>query len=260
MYLKNDEEMDNYLLNSAIENVKLKINGAGRAVSGEALIQIVRTITGCQRILKRLENKGMDSRVVQAFARDKTFQSEVMSDRERLKEIALQASEYLKKFHEESVTFAIEIDHEHGCYKFIYTSVKNNHVWKTIMDMPFIISPSFGELRKHMRHLNVLGDPPFTLEKNSNTISAKSMEELVSIIFDFGRAGTSIQRFKGLGEMNPEQLWETTMNPEKRTLLQVRVEDAVEADEIFSTLMGDHVEERRKFIQDNALSVINLDI
>ena len=90
--------------------------------------------------------------------------------------------------------------------------------------------------------------------------SLDSMTSLVDFIMTTGKKGLSVQRYKGLGEMNPEQLWETTMNPEKRTLLQVRVDDAVIADEIFTTLMGDQVEPRREFIYKNALYASNLDV
>jgi len=86
------------------------------------------------------------------------------------------------------------------------------------------------------------------------------MSALVQFVTSGGKKGLSVQRYKGLGEMNPEQLWETTMNPEKRTLLQVRVDDAVQADEIFTTLMGEQVEPRREFIYRNALYVSNLDV
>src|SRR5256885_15292991 len=88
----------------------------------------------------------------------------------------------------------------------------------------------------------------------------KSIDDLVEYFLDAGKKGVAINRYKGLGEMNPEQLWETTMNPEVRTLLQVRAEDHTEADLMFTTLMGDQVEPRRKFIEDNALDVKNLDV
>jgi DNA gyrase subunit B len=90
--------------------------------------------------------------------------------------------------------------------------------------------------------------------------AANSLEELVRAVMDFAKDGATLQRYKGLGEMNPEQLWETTMNPETRTLLKVTMEDAVGADEMFSVLMGDAVEPRREFIEKHALDVQNLDI
>ena len=114
----------------------------------------------------------------------------------------------------------------------------------------------------------VLGEAPYrvgseegdggALEKVCETVG--SLSALIDCVISAGKKGVSVQRYKGLGEMNPEQLWETTMNPEKRTLLQVRIEDAVAADEIFTTLMGDQVEPRRDFIYKNALYASNLDV
>ena len=107
-----------------------------------------------------------------------------------------------------------------------------------------------------------MGEAPYsdTGEESSTPVVLESSKALVDHIVNLGKKGLTVQRYKGLGEMNPEQLWETTMNPEKRTLLQVGVEDAVLADEIFTTLMGDQVEPRRDFIYQNALYVYNLDI
>jgi DNA gyrase subunit B len=102
--------------------------------------------------------------------------------------------------------------------------------------------------------------PPFILKTGESSQEVAGLSTLVQEIFSGGKKGLEIQRYKGLGEMNPGQLWDTTMNPESRTLLQVRMEDAVKADEIFTVLMGDQVEPRRDFIQRNALSVTNLDI
>ena len=102
--------------------------------------------------------------------------------------------------------------------------------------------------------------PPFITGTNGTSEEILTREALLEKVLAAAKKDLSIQRYKGLGEMNPEQLWETTMNPEKRTLLQVRIDDAVETDGIFSILMGDAVEPRRKFIEDNALDVRNLDI
>ena len=110
------------------------------------------------------------------------------------------------------------------------------------------------------RTIGKFNEPPFVVVKNEHRESLPNWEELLNHVKAEGKKDASVQRYKGLGEMNAEQLAETTMNPEKRTLLQVRLEDAVESEEIFSTLMGEDVESRRKFIEDNALDVKNLDV
>jgi DNA gyrase subunit B len=105
-----------------------------------------------------------------------------------------------------------------------------------------------------------ISQPPFVIGENGSQTEVGSRDDLLTHILTAAKKDIHIQRYKGLGEMNPEQLWETTMNPEKRTLLQVRIDDAVETDEIFTVLMGDQVEPRRRFIEENALDVKNLDI
>jgi len=118
----------------------------------------------------------------------------------------------------------------------------------------------YKELKRLFSELMSPGSPPYSVENGEQKAKLRSFTELAGYILEGGKKGQYIQRYKGLGEMNPEQLWETTMNPETRVLLQVRIEDAVEANDIFSTLMGDEVEPRRKFIEEHALTVKNLDI
>jgi DNA gyrase subunit B len=136
----------------------------------------------------------------------------------------------------------------------------NGAIQRTVIDMELCLSPEFEELRRLAGELAAAGAPPFTLTIGDRVVQASTLREGVEHIVRDGRKGLEIQRYKGLGEMNPEQLWETTMNPETRTLLQVRLADAYTANEVFSTLMGDEVEPRRKFIEDNALAVRNLDV
>jgi DNA gyrase subunit B len=122
---------------------------------------------------------------------------------------------------------------------------------------------SYVEFQKAVELYRTLEDDlaaPFTSGTNGNSEEVPTREALLEKVLTAAKKDLTIQRYKGLGEMNPEQLWETTMNPEKRTLLEVRIDDAVETDEIFTVLMGDAVEPRRKFIEDNALDVRNLDV
>ena len=127
----------------------------------------------------------------------------------------------------------------------------------------FVYSTEYQRCFQAAKNVMVYNHPPFTVisgENDGQQVEIATMRELIRHIMEEGKKGINVQRYKGLGEMNPEQLWETTMNPEKRNLLQVRVEDALDSDEIFTILMGDQVEPRREFIQNNALEVSALDI
>src|SRR4029078_1390765 len=121
-------------------------------------------------------------------------------------------------------------------------------------------SPEYQRLLALHKSIHEFDQPPFVARTETNTDTLKDRQTLINHIREIGKKDLQISRYKGLGEMNPEQLWETTMDPEKRTLLQVQIKDAVDTDDIFTVLMGDAVEPRRKFIEDNALEVKNLDI
>jgi len=154
----------------------------------------------------------------------------------------------------------LEDDVEHNCFRLIVNTRANGSGFQTVIDRDFLASPEFKEVKKIFSDLINIGMPPYAVENGEQKAQLRSISEVLQYFMEGGKKGLAIQRYKGLGEMNPSQLWETTMNPETRVLLQVRIEDAVEADEIFSTLMGDEVEPRRKFIEANALTVKNLDI
>ncbi len=142
----------------------------------------------------------------------------------------------------------------------LFHSVKNGIRKQTPIDARLMESKGFEELQKIHNQLLAVGKPPFLVVKGDAAYEVANLREAAARIFEEAKKGYSIQRYKGLGEMNPGQLWETTMDPEQRTFLQVTVDDALETDQIFSTLMGDDVEPRREFIEKNALKVSNLDI
>jgi DNA gyrase subunit B len=123
----------------------------------------------------------------------------------------------------------------------------------------FFASADYTSIKKFAQEIESIISEESFVKKKEKTIKVKNFTEVITFLMNDAKKGQSFQRYKGLGEMNPEQLWETTMNPENRILLKVKIEDAIVADEVFSTLMGDEVEPRRNFIEDNALSVDNLD-
>jgi DNA gyrase subunit B len=153
----------------------------------------------------------------------------------------------------------MEKDEEESKYYVDVQSRRNGMSRHTRIDFDMTESPSFEEIVSINKRVTLVGEPPFIMQTDERKIEVPSFSKLVELIVENGRRKLAIQRYKGLGEMNADQLWETTMNPENRKILQVAIEDAVKANEIFSTLMGDQVEPRREFIEKNALNVVNLD-
>jgi DNA gyrase subunit B len=155
-------------------------------------------------------------------------------------------------------------DPEHGGFRLIAKTWSAGKQLATPLDTDFLRSSDFQHLVELAERISAIGSAPFRVRRagaeDATEESAPDAVALLARLRALGEKGLSIQRYKGLGEMNPDQLADTTMNPESRTLLQVRIPDAVEADEAFTTLMGDDVEPRREFIEKNALDVQNLDI
>jgi DNA gyrase subunit B len=148
-------------------------------------------------------------------------------------------------------------DEEHGMWVL---EISNKTGFSICVDWNLASYVEFQKAVEYYTMLETTLSPPFLVGENGSSEQIPTREGLLELVLAAAKKDLTIQRYKGLGEMNPEQLWETTMNPEKRTLLQVKVDDAVETDQIFTVLMGDAVEPRRKFIEDNALDVRNLDV
>jgi DNA gyrase subunit B len=190
------------------------------------------------------------------------FSEGILQDRKELERAVGNVWETRQKqgFSTEQEEYFIEGDPENNCFRVRYVSSKNGSSWETVLDAELVTIPAFQELIRIAVEFSDMGGPPYRVEKGEDQTQVEGLLELKEQVLQLGRKGLGIQRYKGLGEMNPGQLWETTMNPETRTLLQVTIADAAEAERIFSTLMGDDVEPRRQFISENALQVQNLDV
>ena len=259
-YLVSEENLEDFILEKGIEDLKLILAGNKNPLSGKALLEMIKKVIRQEKILSRLAKRKMDPEMILAFAQLEEFSKTTLKSEKEVKRAIETVKKALKEEPKAKWRFQAEKDPEHGSINLSCFSSSNGSRQETLLDLELVSSAQFEELRKLAQQLGALGAPPFQLKAGEESKEVGGYSQLVQEIFAFGKKGVEIQRYKGLGEMNPEQLWETTMNPETRTLLQVRVEDAVKADEIFTVLMGDQVEPRREFIQKNALSVTNLDI
>ncbi|HXG30901.1 MAG TPA: DNA gyrase subunit B, partial [Thermodesulfobacteriota bacterium] len=266
-YLKDEQSFENYLLEIGTEGVVLRVNGDGESkeIKGSRLLEIIRKSISYGKILERTGRSGRDTRIVEAFAsRDAFRKSHLKIGNEAELDIHLREIKgWIERRYPEisALDWDLDEDEEHNCSRIVYHFKENGRVRDTVIDFDFLNSPDFTELRGLRESIKIVGDPPYFIRENGGEETRlENLKEVTEYILSLGKKGMFIQRYKGLGEMNPEQLWETTMNPETRVLKQVRIEDAVKADEIFTILMGDQVEPRKEFIERNALNVRNLDI
>ncbi len=265
-YLTDEFEFEDYLLQIGTEGVSIRAgeNGTVREIKGSRLLEIIKKSISYGKILERLGKWGRDRRIVDAFARRKGFRKtnlKVGNESEldlHLKEI----KEFIEKRYPEiqSLDWGLSEDEEHNASRIVYSFKDNGRRGKTVIDFDFINSPDFSELKNIADGIHQLGEPPFTILQDEKETRVDNLKELTEYVLSLGKKGMFIQRYKGLGEMNPAQLWETTMNPETRILKKVNIEDTFQADQIFTILMGDQVEPRKEFIEKNALNVTNLDI
>jgi len=261
-YLKDDAALEDHLIETGTEDVTVRSHDGTPGFTGVPLRNSVKRVLQIERILDAVERLRKNRHVVAAILREDRMGTEALGDEGLLGEIAAAVKARIEDVAPDlfPVLAAVEEDREHACFRLVVHTTANGNQEKTVIDTGFVASPEFVELRRLAGELRALGKPPYVFEEGETKTTLKTLREAVAQIVVGARKGLDIQRYKGLGEMNPEQLWETTMDPEKRTLLQVKIEDAIESDLIFSTLMGDEVEPRRKFIQENALNVRNLDI
>ncbi len=255
-YLRDELNLDDFLIDIGIDNIQVG------EVKGDELKKWIKHFLQYEKLLDIVERKGRNRHLVSAFLSQPGFSPDALKDRPILEALIPTTKLLLQSSMPDllPLSFAVEDDTEIDGYRLVISTGSNGSGIRTILDSDFLLSPEIQEITRLSGELRSVGSPPFVFNEKGEQRILQSQREVVDAILSRSRNGVEIQRYKGLGEMNPEQLWETTMNPETRTLLQVKIDDAYGADEVFSTLMGDEVEPRRQFIADNALAVKNLDI
>ncbi len=261
-YLKDDVALEDYLIELGVEGIKVVPKGSKKELSGKALSKTTKQLIKYSKVLNLLKRR-RDPRVVDGLIAASKLTPEMLAGQKTKIDAELDAiAEYMSKTYPELIDFNVDIqdDPERGGSRVVYQTTWNGFPKETVMDNEFLNSAEVEELRTLNESFAEIGKAPFEISHDGVEAKVESLQKVKEYVLTEGRKGQDIQRYKGLGEMNPEQLWATTLNPETRRLLQVRVDDAVEADNIFTVLMGDQVEPRREFIEQNALNVRNLDI
>ena len=260
VYLKDEAQLENYLIEAVIEDSVLIIDeGQGQTSqrAGRDLRELIDHARACRRILESIGRKYNRS-VVEQVAIAGALTPTVLGDPEQAAQAAAYVVQRLNTLVGDDISQWTGVPTDDGGLRFerLVRGVRETHV----IDGVLIRSGEARELDEQAGELQSVYAHPAVLRHKEKDYTVASPSELLDQIFALGRRGINLQRYKGLGEMNPDQLWDTTLDPDARTLLQVKISHADEADEVFSTLMGDVVEPRREFIQDNALRVANLDI
>jgi DNA gyrase subunit B len=261
-YLKDDASLETYLIDRGVDGLKVLMRGSKKEVSGKTLAKLVHKMIRYGSLLDLLKHR-MDPRIVDAVAA--AGEISLKAEKKKKSNIDQQldaVAEVMAARYPGMDDFKVDVvdDPEHEAQKVVYRTTYHGYPRETTLGIDFLGSPEYKELKNLNEEFSSLGKAPYRISHDGETIEAATIADLRDYILKEGRRGQDIQRYKGLGEMNPDQLWSTTLDPESRTLLQVHVDDAVEADSIFTVLMGDHVEPRREFIETNALNVRNLDI
>jgi len=258
-YLKDEAALDEWLLVHGTDKVRLV---AGETtLAGKDLKKLAHDALAYRALLESADRR-RDKRILNAAIQVGDLDLSLLKDHAKIKEQPAAIFARAQKMYPdlEVKSARIERDVEHDCDLLVFATHVAGALRETRLDFDYLSGPEWAELCELHANLADIGPAPYRLEGDGAPQDLDDIFETVQAIKNSASAGQTIQRYKGLGEMNPDQLWETTMDPSKRTLLQVRVDDTVEADEIFSILMGDAVDLRRDFIERHALDAQHLDI
>ena len=252
-YLKDQHELDEYLLQSALKGAELNTGKNDKVLSGEALAEIAKQMVLTEAVIRRLASLYDESvlRALQDLGKiDLSTQASANASAERLRPLlGHTGSEVIVGYDQETAAYRLEVN------KFVHGNLQS-----CIIDPEFMASGDYRQIEKTSTMLEGLLGEGAAIKRGEKQQGVANFKGALDWLLNEAKQNLNIQRYKGLGEMNPGQLWETTMDPAVRRLLKVQIDDAIAADEIFTTLMGDQVEPRRAFIENNALGVNNLDV
>jgi DNA gyrase subunit B len=251
IYIKDEEGFNNFILKRISEKGKVTLEN-GEEISGERFMDILNGLIKFYESLSRLARKGYSRRFIELLVSNGVTDKSLFKNREFMEG-------FLQKLQENGFQVDRKVGEEDDYYEFLVTETQNGGQTFAV-NWEFFSSPELRLLMRISNEFGKLNNGSFIASADGEVKKIENPEQFLNYLMEKGKKGLTIQRYKGLGEMNPEQLWTTTMDPEKRTLLKVRIEDWVEADDIFTILMGDKVEPRRDFIQSNALEVTDLDV
>jgi DNA gyrase subunit B len=266
-YLESEKEFEDYFLTLGANKTTLKVKTAEKEYSEDKLLAILKTMAKYRHYSTLFRTRGATPEILQTLLKKEIKQKAFFKSQKNAAEFLKDLNEYISTVYPSVKRKKVKnepIAKDEGFALPYLIEIEGQPVEQQIDSSlleALVESAEYKAMLTVYEEIKKIGLPPYVIvHPDEEEKRVRSPEETVDQILEIGKKGASIQRFKGLGEMNPEQLWETTMNPEKRTLLQVRLEDAVAADEIFTVLMGDQVDPRRGFIQKYAQEVKNLDI
>ncbi|MGQ9800727.1 MAG: DNA topoisomerase (ATP-hydrolyzing) subunit B [Candidatus Saccharicenans sp.] len=251
-YLKEERDYEKWIVKKISEEFKIKVKNQKEPVEGEKLRKFILKVIQKKNYITYLEKKNTPFSLIELLIRENVTDLEFLQDKKNMKRLQTLIS---------GLGFQTDLvhDEEYEAYEIIASFQVNGFASRTRVNLDLINSIEYKNLYKIIKELEDF-QSPYQVQNTTESVTIENENKLLEYLFEKGKKGVTIQRYKGLGEMTPEQLWETTMNPEKRALLKVSIQDAVEADKVFSVLMGEEVEQRREFIEENALLAQNLDI
>jgi DNA gyrase subunit B len=261
LYLKDQAALDEFLVGNCVEELVIGSRGDSKRVSHGPLLALAHRLKRFRTVISNLD-KRCDARLAAALIRATGIAQSDLRDAAKVKNACEKLRAYLLQRYPDLFPLQViaEADREHG-ERIVITPRPGANARKSVMDWELLGSPEYVEaLGIEQTLIDMAGPAPYVATSKGVDQDVENSEALIEYLDERGKKGIAISRYKGLGEMNADELWETTMNPDGRTLLQVRVDDAVATDKLFSILMGELVEPRRAFIEENALNVKNLDI